>query len=49
MDEKVEVTNRWAAIMGFTETELQLVGPVEALKNVYTCGGSTAMGWASRS
>jgi glycine/D-amino acid oxidase-like deaminating enzyme len=30
--------------MGFTERGLPLVGPVEALKNVYTCGGFNGHG-----
>jgi glycine/D-amino acid oxidase-like deaminating enzyme len=39
-----EVTNRWAGIMGFTETGLPLVGPVEGMKNVYTCAGFNGHG-----
>jgi gamma-glutamylputrescine oxidase len=44
MDGKAEVTNRWAGIMGFTETGLPLVGPVEGMKNVYTCAGFNGHG-----
>jgi gamma-glutamylputrescine oxidase len=44
MDGKVEVTNRWAGIMGFTETGLPLVGPVEGMRNVYTCAGFNGHG-----
>jgi len=44
MDGDVEVTNRWAGIMGFTETGLPLVGPVEGMKNVYTCAGFNGHG-----
>ena len=44
MDGKAEATNRWAGIMGFTETGLPLVGPVEGMKNVYTCAGFNGHG-----
>ena len=44
MDGKAEVTNRWAGIMGFTQTGLPLVGPVEGMKNVYTCAGFNGHG-----
>jgi glycine/D-amino acid oxidase-like deaminating enzyme len=44
MDATAEVTNRWAGIMGFTETGLPLVGPVEGMKNVYTCAGFNGHG-----
>jgi gamma-glutamylputrescine oxidase len=44
MDEKVEVTNRWAGIMGFTESGLPLVGPVDGMRNVYTCAGFNGHG-----
>ena len=44
IDGKAEVTNRWAGIMGFTETGLPLVGPVEGMKNVYTCAGFNGHG-----
>jgi glycine/D-amino acid oxidase-like deaminating enzyme len=39
-----EVTNRWAGTMGFTETGLPLVGPVDGMKNVYTCAGFNGHG-----
>jgi glycine/D-amino acid oxidase-like deaminating enzyme len=38
------VTNRWAGIMGFTETGLPLAGPVEGMRNVYTCAGFNGHG-----
>ena len=44
MDPAAEVTNRWAGIMGFTETGLPLVGPVDGMKNVYTCAGFNGHG-----
>jgi glycine/D-amino acid oxidase-like deaminating enzyme len=44
MDGKAEVTNRWAGTMGFTEAGLPLVGPVDGMKNVYTCAGFNGHG-----
>ena len=44
LDPGAEVTNRWAGIMGFTETGLPLVGPVDGMKNVYTCAGFNGHG-----
>jgi gamma-glutamylputrescine oxidase len=44
MDGKVEVTNRWAGTMGFTESGLPLVGPVDGMRNVYTCAGFNGHG-----
>jgi gamma-glutamylputrescine oxidase len=44
MSPGADVTNRWAGIMGFTETGLPLVGPVEGMKNVYTCAGFNGHG-----
>jgi glycine/D-amino acid oxidase-like deaminating enzyme len=44
MDGKVEVTNRWAGTMGFTESGLPLVGPLDGMKNVYTCAGFNGHG-----
>jgi glycine/D-amino acid oxidase-like deaminating enzyme len=44
LDAKAEVTNRWAGTMGFTETGLPLVGPVDGMKNVYTCAGFNGHG-----
>ena len=38
------VTHRWAGIMGFTESGLPLVGPVEGMKNVYLCAGYNGHG-----
>jgi glycine/D-amino acid oxidase-like deaminating enzyme len=44
LDGKVEVTNRWAGTMGFTESGLPLVGPLDGMKNVYTCAGFNGHG-----
>jgi gamma-glutamylputrescine oxidase len=44
MSPGAEVTNRWAGIMGFTETGLPLAGPVEGMRNVYTCAGFNGHG-----
>jgi len=41
-----EVTHRWAGIMGFTETGLPLVGPIDGMRNVYVCGGFNGHGLA---
>jgi gamma-glutamylputrescine oxidase len=38
------VTHQWAGIMGFTESGLPLVGPVEGMKNVYLCAGYNGHG-----
>lgn len=38
------VTHQWAGIMGFTESGLPLVGPVEGMKNVYVCAGYNGHG-----
>jgi glycine/D-amino acid oxidase-like deaminating enzyme len=40
----VEVTHRWAGTMGFTESGLPIVGPVEGMKNVYVCAGFNGHG-----
>jgi glycine/D-amino acid oxidase-like deaminating enzyme len=39
-----EVTHRWAGTMGFTESGLPLIGPVEGLPNVYLCAGYNGHG-----
>jgi glycine/D-amino acid oxidase-like deaminating enzyme len=39
-----KVSQRWAGIMGFTESGLPLVGPVEGMKNVYVCAGYNGHG-----
>ena len=39
-----EVTHRWAGIMGFTESGLPLVGPVDGRRNVYLCAGFNGHG-----
>ena len=41
-----EVTHRWAGIMGFTETGLPLVEPVDGMRNVYVCAGFNGHGMA---
>jgi gamma-glutamylputrescine oxidase len=38
------VAQRWAGIMGFTESGLPLIGPVEGMKNVYLCAGYNGHG-----
>ncbi|HSP08027.1 MAG TPA: FAD-dependent oxidoreductase [Candidatus Dormibacteraeota bacterium] len=38
------VTNRWAGIMGFTESGLPLAGPLEGMPNVYICAGFNGHG-----
>ncbi|HEV2035003.1 MAG TPA: FAD-dependent oxidoreductase [Candidatus Dormibacteraeota bacterium] len=38
------VTHRWAGTMGFTESGLPLVGPVEGLPNVHVCAGFNGHG-----
>jgi len=44
MSKGAEVTHRWAGLMGFTETGLPLVGPVEGMRNVYLCAGFNGHG-----
>ena len=41
------MTHRWAGTMGFTETGLPLVGPVEDMPNVYLCAGFNGHGMGS--
>jgi gamma-glutamylputrescine oxidase len=41
---EVPVTHRWAGIMGFTESGLPLVGPVDGMKGVYSCAGFNGHG-----
>jgi gamma-glutamylputrescine oxidase len=38
------VTHRWAGTMGFTESGLPLVGPVDGMPNVYVCAGYNGHG-----
>jgi gamma-glutamylputrescine oxidase len=38
------ITHRWAGTMGFTESGLPLIGPVEGLPNVYVCAGYNGHG-----
>lgn len=51
LDEQLErlgatgtVTHRWAGTMGFTESGLPLVGPVDGLPNVHVCAGFNGHG-----
>lgn len=44
MGAEAEVTHRWAGTMGFTETGLPLVGPVDGMPNVYLCAGFNGHG-----
>jgi glycine/D-amino acid oxidase-like deaminating enzyme len=39
-----EVTHRWAGTMGFTESGLPLIGPVDGMPNVYLCAGYNGHG-----
>src|SRR5260370_1229187 len=39
-----KVTHRWGGTMGFPESGLPLVGPVEGLPNVYLCAGFNGHG-----
>jgi gamma-glutamylputrescine oxidase len=39
-----QVTHRWAGIMGFTDSGLPLVGPVDGMRNVYICAGFNGHG-----
>ena len=39
-----EVTHRWAGTMGFTESGLPLVGPMDGMRNVYLCAGYNGHG-----
>jgi glycine/D-amino acid oxidase-like deaminating enzyme len=41
---EANVTHRWAGTMGFTESGLPLVGPVDGLPNVYLCAGFNGHG-----
>jgi gamma-glutamylputrescine oxidase len=38
------VTHRWAGTMGFTESGLPLIGPVDDMPNVYLCAGYNGHG-----
>jgi gamma-glutamylputrescine oxidase len=44
MGAHVEVTHRWAGTMGFTDSGLPMVGPVEDMPNVYLCAGYNGHG-----
>ncbi len=44
MGAEARVTHRWAGTMGFTESGLPLVGPVDGLPNVYLCAGFNGHG-----
>ena len=38
------VTHRWAGTMGFTDSGLPLIGPVDGMPNVYLCAGYNGHG-----
>jgi gamma-glutamylputrescine oxidase len=44
MGGEARVTHRWAGTMGFTESGLPLVGPVDGMPNVYLCAGFNGHG-----
>jgi len=44
MGAEAAVTHRWAGTMGFTESGLPLVGPVEGVPGVYACAGFNGHG-----
>ncbi|HYT12128.1 MAG TPA: FAD-dependent oxidoreductase [Candidatus Nitrosopolaris sp.] len=44
MGAEAEVTHRWAGTMGFTESGLPFVGPVEGMPGVYICAGFNGHG-----
>lgn len=44
MGSEANVTHRWAGTMGFTESGLPLVGPVQGMPNVYLCAGFNGHG-----
>jgi gamma-glutamylputrescine oxidase len=44
MGAEVPVTHRWAGTMGFTESGLPQIGPVEGAPNVYICAGYNGHG-----
>jgi len=44
MGAKDEVTHRWAGTMGFTESGLPLIGPIDDMPNVYICAGFNGHG-----
>ncbi len=44
MSPRAQVTHRWAGIMGFTESGLPMIGPVEGMKNVHICAGYNGHG-----
>ena len=41
---QADITHRWAGTMGFTESGLPIVGPVDGMKNVYVCAGFNGHG-----
>ena len=41
---RAEVTHRWAGIMGFTQDELPVVGPVAGQPGVFVCAGYSGHG-----
>jgi gamma-glutamylputrescine oxidase len=44
MGAEAPVTHRWAGTMGFTESGLPLIGPVDGMRNVYICAGFNGHG-----
>jgi len=44
MGAEAPVTHRWAGTIGFTESGLPLVGPVDGMPNVYICAGFNGHG-----
>jgi len=44
MGAEAAVTHRWAGTMGFTDSGLPLVGPVEGMPGIYTCAGFNGHG-----
>jgi len=44
MGTEADVTHRWAGTMGFTESGLPLVGPLDGMPNVYICAGFNGHG-----
>jgi glycine/D-amino acid oxidase-like deaminating enzyme len=44
LEAPAEITHRWAGTMGFTESGLPHVGPVERVPNVYICAGYNGHG-----
>jgi gamma-glutamylputrescine oxidase len=41
---QADITHRWAGTMGFTESGLPILGPVDGMTNVYVCAGFNGHG-----